>query len=351
MLERLVTRDVLMEYALSKVEEERQATLHEKATVILSCDWPDVIKDEYFRNMIQGGITGICWTVGQDGANASETIKKIAGIYKLVDEKCDILSLATTVEDIDKAKNEGKLAIILAFQSPAPLEIDIFPPFAPDLGLLKVYHKLGARIVQLAGNSRSVLADGCTEPTDSGLSIRGRRVVEEMNHLGMLIDLAHVGKRSSLDAIELSRDPVIFSHSNPHTRVPVTQNHIDEELKAMAEKGGVIGLTAFPRMLNVNPDKASLEDLLGHIDYVEKLVGIDYVGLGLHINEGRYEDPMMVNFFMKCDGRLYTFPKELDTYAKLPNIVRGLISRGYSDYEIGKVLGGNIYRVFKKVFS
>jgi membrane dipeptidase len=166
----------------------------------------------------------------------------------------------------------------------------------------------------------------------------------------MVVDVAHVGRQSVLEAVETSEDPVIASHSNPRALVDAFQNKTDEEIKAMAENGGVIGVTAFPRLLGKDPDKISLDNLLDCIDYVVELVGANHVGIGLDFAEGWAEYPPSRMSLMKIDGRIYIYPREIDTVTKFPNITEGLIGRGYSDAETKKILGENFLRVFKKVF-
>ena len=128
------------------------------------------------------------------------------------------------------------------------------------------------------------------------------------------------------------------------------QNKTDEEIKAIAEKGGVIGVTAFPRLVSKDPDKCTLDDLLDFIDYVVELVGVNHVGIGLDFAEGWAEYPPTRMTLMKIDKRIYTYPKGIETVTDFPNITKGLVGRGYSDAETRKILGENFLRVFKKVF-
>jgi membrane dipeptidase len=273
----------------------------------------------------------------------SETIKRILDMQDLINEESEKVLLAKTAEDVAIAKREEKVAIFLGFQN--------IPPLENDLRTLKLYHHLGVRIIQLSYHFRNAAADGGAEPLGSGLSLFGILLVEEMNRLGMVVDLAHVGKQSVLDAIEVSKDPVIASHSNPRALVDAYQNKTDEEIKALAEKGGVIGITAFPRLVSLEPDKCTLDDLLNFIDYVVRLVGVSYVGIGLDFAEGWAEFPPYRRNLIKIDKRIYAWPKGIETITEFPNITRGLVERGYSDNEIQKILGGNFLRVFKKVFG
>jgi membrane dipeptidase len=133
--------------------------------------------------------------------------------------------------------------------------------------------------------------------------------------------------------------------------VDAYQNKTDEEIKAIAEKGGIIGVTAFPRLVSKDPDKCTLDDLLDCIDYIVKLVGANHVGVGLDLAEGWADYPPTRMSLMKIDKRIYTWPRGIETVTDFPNITKGLVGRGYSDTEIRKILGENFLRVFKKVFG
>lgn len=326
---------------LNKSEEERARELYKKAIVIDSLN-ASIMSDEYFQKMRKGGITATNYTIAMMH-NMSETIKRTMDFNDLIEDQSEKVVLGTTAQDVARAKQEGKVAIFLGFQNIAPLE--------NDLRTLGLYHHLGVRIVQLSYHFRNAVADGGGERTDSGLSLFGVSLVKEMNRLGIVMDLAHVGKNSVLEAVEASEDPAIASHSNPRTLVDAFQNKSDEEIKALAEKGGVIGITAFPRLVSKEPDKCTLDDLLNFIDYVSDLVGVNHVGIGLDFAEGWAEYPPTRMNLIKIDKRIYTWPKGIETVTRFPNIARGLVARGYSDNEINKVLGQNFLRVFKRVFG
>jgi membrane dipeptidase len=325
---------------LTSEEAKRASELHKEAVIVDSLN-ASVMSDEYFRKLQKGGVTATNYTIAMMH-NMSETVKRILDMQDMIATENNTVVLGTTAEDIVKAKREGKTAILLGFQNIQPLE--------NDLRLLKLYHFLGVRIIQLSYHFRNAAADGGGERIDSGLSLFGISLIEEMNRLGMVVDVAHVGRQSVLEAVETSEDPVIASHSNPRALVDAFQNKTDEEIKAMAENGGVIGVTAFPRLLGKDPDKISLDNLLDCIDYVVELVGANHVGIGLDFAEGWAEYPPSRMSLMKIDGRIYIYPREIDTVTKFPNITEGLIGRGYSDAETKKILGENFLRVFKKVF-
>lgn len=322
---------------LTDKEEKRAMELHRRSIVIDALN-ASIMDEEYFLKMQQGGVTATNYTVAMN-QNLSETTKLIAQMYRQIDAS-DVATLIENTTDIRQAKKEGKVGIILGFQSVGPLE--------GDLSLLKIYYRLGVRIIQLTYHFKNICGDGCKEPTNSGLSLFGARLIQQMNDMGMVIDLAHVGERTEREAIAVSRHPVIASHSNVYSRVPTYQNKKDDVIVALAEKGGVIGITGFPRLLEANP---TLDLLLDHVDYVVQLVGVDHVGIGLDFAEGWPDSPFHRKKLLKIDGRIYDWPEGIDTVSKWPNITRGLVDRGYSDDDIAKIIGGNFLRVFEEVIG
>jgi membrane dipeptidase len=322
-------------------EMVRVFKIHQQAIVIDSLN-ASIMSDVYFKKLQKAGVTAVNYTIAMMH-NMSETVKRILDFQDMVADMKETVLLATTSSDIIRAKREGRTSILLGFQNIQPLE--------NDLRLLNLYHQLGVRIVQLSYHFRNAAADGGGERIDSGLSIFGISLIEQMNRLGMVVDLAHVGRKSVLEAAELSEDPVIASHSNPRGLVNAFQNKTDEEIKAIAEKGGIMGITAFPRLVSNDPDKCTLENLLDCIDYTVKLVGVNHVGIGLDFAEGWAEYPPTRMTLIKIDKRIYTWPKGIETVTDFPNITKGLIDRGYSEVETKKILGENFLRVFRKVFG
>lgn len=322
---------------LTQSEEKRALAIHQRAIVIDALN-ASIMDEDYWRKMQQGGVTAANYTVAMNH-NLSETVKIIAQL----DGQLATSKAAQPIEnvtDIQRAKEQGKVGILFGFQNIGPLE--------GDLGLLPILYRLGVRIIQLTYHFKNVCGDGCKEPSDAGLSLFGRDLIEKMNNLGMVVDLAHVGERTARDAIEVSRHPVIASHSNAYARVAAYQNKSDDTIKALARKGGVICVTAFPRMLEPDP---TVDTLLDHIDHIVRLVGADHVGLGLDFAEGWADSPIHRKKLLAIDGKIYDYPVGIETIRSLPNISRGLVSRGYTDGDIESILGGNLLRVFAQVIG
>jgi membrane dipeptidase len=264
-------------------------------------------------------------------------------------QRDDSLLHVTCVDDIYRAKKEGKLGVGFHFQNSRPVE--------NDLGLLIVLHRLGLRVMQLTYNEKNQVGDGCTERTDSGLSKFGLRMVEEMNRLGIVVDCSHVGYRTSMDAIEASKTPVVFSHSNAYGVFPSKRNIKDDQIKALAKSGGVIGMNGFPGFVSKDSfvDKSrgpSLEQLLDHVDYMAKLVGTDHIGVGLDYSVGTPEGYRRYGYEPDTYPEPpWHYPSGLDDVSKLPNLTKGLQTRGYTDADVRKILGENFIRVFKAVWK
>ena len=236
------------------------------------------------------------------------------------------ISLITHCYQIEKARKAGKIGVILAIEGGEAME--------GDLGILRVLHKLGIRLITLTWNQRNQIADGVGEArTNSGLTEFGVKVVEEMNKLGILIDISHLSETGFWDVIKLSKKTIIASHSNCYTLCSHPRNLKDSQIKALSDMGGVIGVTFVPAFLTQDKRKADIEDVLNHIDYLIKIGGINCVGLGSDFDGTR------------------ALPINLDGADKIPNITSGLIRRGYKENEILKILGGNFLRVFKEIIG
>jgi membrane dipeptidase len=303
--------------------------------------------------MLAGGITAASLTVSLSGGFA-ENVRKIAYIRSAIDRNPRAV-LATSVEEIRAAKRDGRAAILLNFQNGTPIE--------DDLDHIGAFHQLGIRVFQLTYQRRNLIADGCGEPADAGLSIFGRSVVAELNRVGMTIDLSHVGHRATMETIEASERPVSFTHVNMHAFNPIPRNKTDEQIKAVAAGGGVIGINAIARLITAEgPARgATMDDYLDQIDHVVELTGgTDHVGIGLDVNEGMTPE----SFAERRQGFLKQYPeiggdfpfehyyvRELFSMASMPLITEGLLKRGYSDEDVEKVLGENFLRLFQETWS
>ena len=302
-----------------------------------------------YTDILSGGIHATNVTLAAyncDGMDAVlNEIKRYYGLMDMVPEK---MMLVEQAEDILKAKKEGKLGIIFGFQNASPL--------GNNVTLLPIFYKLGVRIIQLTYNEANELGCGCLEPNDTGLASFDIQVVQSMNRLGILVDLSHVGNRTGRDAIEVSEDPVAFTHANPSALKDAPRNKPDELLRMVTEKGGIIGVTPYAAFCKSAPGKRpTLEDFYDQVDYVVQLVGIDHVGIGTDKFEGRTKEEHMLEFRARYPKLMTPFEHRhvegLSHISQFMRIAEGLLSRGYSDEDCAKIMGGNFYSLFKHVWK
>jgi len=341
---------------MNKEEIERATAIHKKSIIIdgLEVAHQRRFSDlEYFDKAIKAGVTAANFTVFPTCATPLQALKSLKNWLELFEKHGDRVVLATTGRDIEKAKREGKFAVIMGSQN-----ADIL---GDDLDLLLVYKKLGIRIIQLSYYRQNLLGEGCGERTDGGLSNFGLEVVEEMNRLGLLIDVSHCRDQVTLDAIKYSQAPVIASHANPRALVNIIRNKTDEQIRALAEKGGVIGLNAWSPVAEVREDaRPTVDDLITMGDYIVKIVGVDHLGIGLDLTpfsiQKQFEEWAQNYPNLRPKGgwlerNIFTNEEGMDDPAELIEITKGLVAYGYSDEDIEKILGLNFLRVFKEVWG
>lgn len=333
---------------------ERADRLHEESIVVNGLAQPGHLPTAYSA-MIDGGITATNLTVAanEDFKHAMARLEEALDVMDQHDDT-DKLRIVRNGGEIRAAKRDGATGVLIGFQNADPIE--------DNLAYLSVFRRLGLRILQLTYQRRNRLGDGCGEPNAAGLSIFGRQVVEAANDMGILIDLSHVGSRSTLEAIEVSDQPTVFSHANVYAINPILRNKQDDEIRELAATGGVMGITSISRLLTESGrlHGTDLADVLDQIEYVAELVGIDHVGIGLDIAEGMTEEDFLIRrktFLakfpeLKFGGDFpfeHYFTRGLDSAAKIRAITRGLVERGFTAEDIVKVIGGNFMRVFDAV--
>jgi len=335
-----------------KNEDENILALHKKSTIINMLEYaPKIEQTEYFDRLIEIGITAGSMTITPTPTDPLQTIHDLGTWNTLFEKYSNKIIPVTKCQDIEKAKTLGKFGVIMNSQNG-----DIL---GNTLSMLPIYKKLGLRIIQLTYYEQNLLGEGCGERTNGGLSNLGIEVVKEMNRLGLLIDVAHSADQVTLDAIKYSSDPIIISHSNARSLVNHRRNKTDEQIKAVAEKGGMIGLTLYSPLCEVRKNiRPTFEDFFTILDYVVKLVGIDYVGLGLDLAPFReikswerwaqlYPDLKPRGGF--CARNITTDIEGKDHPEQTIEITKELIAHNYSEEDIQKILGMNFLRVFKEV--
>jgi len=263
------------------------------------------------------------------------------------DHHPDVVMRAYSVKDILEAKKSGRTAILAAVENGQMID--------NDLDRIDMLYGLGVRCLGLSYNARTTIGDGCTERTDAGLSALGLKAVERMNRLGMLIDLSHSSDRASQEAIEASRVPCCFSHTFARSVFNNPRGKSDELLRLLARKGGVIGIAAVPNLISRKPIQ-TLFDVLDHLDYVVKLVGIDHVAIGTDCMFGDHVAMhKQMHRVMDMSKALDEFPapylEYMENPGQWPNFTRALVARGYSDGDIRKILGENVLRILKETIG
>ena len=306
------------------------------------------VGEELLRQIRDSGVTAINYTLS--APTFETTVRAIAKWTAFIEGHQDRLTRVRTSADIERAKTEGRLAVLIGFQDPACL--------GNDLSRLELFHQLGVLIVQLTENTQNLLGSGCNEARDAGLSRFGREVVRRMNDLGMVVDASHCGPQTTLDAIAASRRPIAITHSNCAAVYPTPRAKSDDVIRAMGERGGVMGITLLNFFVGPKP-RNGLEDVIAHIDHVRGIAGIDHVGIGSDLPIGTFLEvyPDETTFmaalgpYIAASGATYIhWPatiEGLDGPHKLRTLAEGLADHGYSSSEIVKVLGGNFLRVVR----
>jgi membrane dipeptidase len=306
------------------------------------------------RDAIAGsGITAINVTVSGDTFEASA--RTIALWTGEADRYPTLLSIVRRHADIVRAKRDGTLGLILGFQNTEMLE--------RDLARLDVFHRLGIRIIQLTYNDRNLVGDGCLEPGDAGLSAYGRQVVERMNALGIAVDLSHCGTKTTADGIAASTRPPLITHSGCREVYRHPRSKEDRELKAMADKGGVIGIYFMP-FIGPGPGAPTIDMLTRQIEHALQVCGADHVGIGSDLSTTPIEETpeylrehesfvagRAKRGISAPDESRPLFIRELNHPRRLEGVVRALASRGHSAAVIEKVIGGNFHRVLKEIWT
>ncbi len=306
------------------------------------------------------GVTCIFQKAGEEGQDPLRLIKRLARFTYLTDTARDVLMRAATPDDIKTAHRVGKHCLYLTGNG-VPLAQQ-WNSVEDELAYVRVFFQLGIRMMHVTYNRRNMLGDGCAEPANGGLSDFGRAAIGEMNRVGVIVDVAHSGWKTSLEAAQASQRPMVASH----TTCAGLHHHIrakpDEVIRAICDTGGLIGICCIPAFLGGSADLAALLD---HVDYVVKRFGVDHVGIGTDIaHQSQYASRPTAK--APSRGRRRTrfealwpsgalggrFPRA-DTLAwtNWPLFTVGLVQRGYSDEDIQKILGGNMLRVCREVLG
>jgi membrane dipeptidase len=304
-----------------------------------------VVASQYLERFRAGGFNLIVSAIFIENFFLPEmglrrALDQIGHLAEELDDLSESVVLCRRMEDIHATRADGRIGLLLSLEGADPLQ--------NDLNLLRIFYDLGVRGIGLTWSRRNYAADGCAfsseaEPRPCGLTDFGRALVQKAEHLGMLVDVSHLNEAGFWDVLKTATKPVIASHSNCRALADTPRNLTDDQIEALAGKGGVMGMNAISAFVGDTSRKRGAEDLLNHVDHVVKLVGVDHVGLGLDFCSG-FKDYLAL-------------PHALDTYDVLPghdhlkDFTAGMVERGYGDEDILKVLGGNFMRVYEQVLK
>jgi len=317
--------------------------------------WPDA----EFTNAHRHGVTAYAVTAWDPHIPLDQALEGLM-FWHLIARQYPNIIVATRAGDIDKAKREKLAALILASQCGNFIDY--------KLHRLEAFYRLGLRMLILAYSASNNLCDGCLDRTDGGLTSFGQRVVEECNRIGLLLDCSHLGRRASLEIIERSAHPVVFSHSGVKALAENPRNIDDQQIKACAAKGGIIGLSPWGPMVlkKGSTRRPTLEEFMEQIDYVAELLGsTDHIGIGTDMSLGTYPDhvsdawgdaiykDVTSSYDTHISANIRSPLRMVEGFSNYPevmNLIAGLRKRGHGEADVRKILGGNYLRVFKQVW-
>lgn len=325
--------------------KSRALKLHETSIVVDGLQinrWSRQVLEELAR----GGVTGVNATAAVWGGPV-DTLREIGDWYRLVRDNADLALLAESSDDIRRAKAENRIAVLLGFQNTSP--------FGDDYRLVEIFARLGVRIAQLTYNIQNLVGGSCYEPIDSGLTRFGRTIVAEMNRVGMLVDLSHVGNITSRNAIDASANPVAITHSNPTWFVDNPRNKPDSVIRALVERGGVFGCCLYPNVIG-----GSTRTRQSFCEMVVRLVeqhGPEHIAIGSDCTRGwddGYVSWLRNGRWQPLDTSAVpewpTWPSWFRGPEDFPTLTEGLLDAGLEEASLAGVLGENWLRLFDEVF-
>ena len=311
---------------------------------LLTLDWqklygwqrePATFSQADYLKLLRTGIRIFHPAVEPNAVDAYEaSLRWTTGWNRFLGAHPQYLLRVDSAADFERAGEEGKIGILVGFQN-----ADHFRTAAD----VETFFKVGQRVSQLTYNSRNRLGCGCKETEDGGLTPYGAEIVDAMNRVGMVVDISHSAERTSLDAIRVSRKPVLVTHSNCRALVPHPRCKSDALIKAMADRGGVMGITVIPAFLK-SGQPARIEHVLDHLDHVVRVAGIEHVGIGSDADVDAIDPrthrvrPRYNVLGLKHSRRVF-------------ELTDGLIRRGYTDQQIELVLGGNFQRALTEIWG
>ncbi|WP_306152937.1 membrane dipeptidase [Roseovarius sp. MMSF_3281] len=309
--------------------------------------------EKIFRQMREGGVDAVHVTIAYH-ENFRETVLNIEKWNRWFEQYPGLIFHGQWASDVEKARATGRTAIFFGFQNPSPIE--------DDIGLVEVLHKLGARFMQLTYNNQSLLATGCYEAEDPGLTRMGKQVIKEMNRVGLVIDMSHSADRSTIEAAEFSERPIAITHANLHAWQPALRNKRDDVVRAVVENGGMMGFSLYPHHLKDKGD-CTLQSFCQMVAQAAEQFGAEHFGIGSDLCQ---DQPDSVVEWMRVgrwskeidygEGSAANpgFPPQPDWFRDnrdFGNIEQGLRDVGFSETEVAGLMGDNWHRFFAENFT
>lgn len=338
--------------------DELQAQAHRLHQSCFVFDGLTYLCDGSATALEAGGVNATNITVPHFEADWSETCQSISRWLDRCRSKDSPWVLIESAADFDRTGQAGALGIVMGWQNMRPIE--------DSLDRLGFFHKLGVRIMQPTYNYRNMLGNGCLEPNDDGLSRLGHDAVRLMNEHGIAIDLSHVGERTTFDVIEASRQPVLITHANAAALAPLPRNKSDDVIKAVAEKGGIIGPSIYGPLIWDGESKQppTLDDYFAHVEHIVEVAGIEHVGFGTDfpaVSEdwkiyAGPDTPRTWDAIVRY-GEIFgksiaaTYPEGVDTQADFPVITMAMMKRGWTERDVKAYLGENFRRVLGEIWG
>ena len=309
--------------------------------------------EKIFRQMNEGSITAVHVTICYH-EDFQEMVQNVIAWNQRFEQYAQLIFQGLTADDVRKADEEGRTAIFFGFQNCSPIE--------DNIGLVEVCHQLGVRFMQLSYNNQSLLAAGCYEVDDPGITRMGRQVIKEMNRVGLVVDMSHSASRSTLEAIEISERPIAITHANPSNWYDAQRNKSDDVLKSLSQSGGMLGFSMYPHHLKGKSD-CQLEDFCGMIARTADMMGVERIGFGSDLCQ---DQPDSVVEWMRNgtwtrekdfgEGSVsFTgFPEQPNWFKDnrdFKNILNCLRKTGFSEIEVERIAGLNWIEFFERSFG
>jgi len=309
--------------------------------------------EKIFQQMNEGGVHAVHVTIAYHDT-FRETVASVGAWNRRFEQFNNLIFHGRKGDDVRRARTEGRTAIFFGFQNPSPIE--------DDIGLVEIWHALGARFMQLTYNNQSLLATGCYEAEDPGVTRMGREVIREMNRVGLVVDMSHSAERSTLDAIEISQRPIAITHANPSFWHPARRNKSDEVLRALGQSGGMLGFSLYPHHLK-DKSACTLDSFCDMVAKTADLMGVDTIGLGSDLCQdqpdsvvewmrvGRWTKAIDYGEGSASDAGFPPMPSWFQDNRHFGAIASGLRQRGFSDAETAAIMGENWLRFYDSSFG